>query len=94
MTLWKPVCSNNLKNRQGDPQKIMELNIQIKKFEQELRQLVENLIPPELTKQQVIFVYASEADILNIALFGKTANQWRDENPNEKGNIRDYANVS
>ena len=54
----------------------------------------ENLIPPELTKQQVIFVYASEADILNMALFGKTAKQWRDENSNEKGNIRDYANVS
>lgn len=54
----------------------------------------ENLIPPELTKQQVSLVYASEADILNMALFGKTAKQWRDENPNEKGNVRDYANVS
>jgi hypothetical protein len=54
----------------------------------------ENLIPPELTKQQINLVYASEADILNIALFGKTAKQWRDENPKEKGNIRDFANVS
>lgn len=54
----------------------------------------ENLIPPELTKQQVSFVYASEADILNMALFGKTAKQWRDEHPNDKGNIRDYANVT
>lgn len=54
----------------------------------------ENLIPPELTKQQVNLVYASEADILNMALFGKTAKQWRDENPKEKGNIRDFANVS
>jgi hypothetical protein len=54
----------------------------------------ENLIPPELTKQQISFVYASEADILNMALFGKTAKQWRDENPEKKGNIRDYANVS
>ena len=54
----------------------------------------ENLIPPELTKQQVNLVYASEADILNMALFGKTAKQWRDENPGEKGNIRDFANVS
>ncbi|MFP4364000.1 MAG: KilA-N domain-containing protein [Spirochaetia bacterium] len=54
----------------------------------------ENLIPPELTKQQVNFVYASEADILNMALFGKTAKQWREEHPDEKGNIRDYANVS
>jgi hypothetical protein len=39
-------------------------------------------------------VYANEADVLNMALFGKTAKQWRDENPDEKGNIRDYANVS
>ncbi|MDC9720222.1 MAG: KilA-N domain-containing protein [Gammaproteobacteria bacterium] len=54
----------------------------------------ENLIPPELTKQQMIFVYALEADLLNVALFGKTAKQWRDENPDKKGNIRDYANVS
>ena len=54
----------------------------------------ENLIPTELTTQQVNLVYASEADILNMALFGKTAKQWRDENPGEKGNIRDFANVS
>ena len=39
-------------------------------------------------------VYANEADVLNMALFGKTAQQWRKENPEEKGNIRDYANVS
>lgn len=54
----------------------------------------ENLIPPELTPKQVRFVYASEADVLNMALFGKTAKQWRKEQPQEKGNIRDYANVS
>jgi len=54
----------------------------------------QNLLPVELSKQQVNMVYASEADILNMALFGKTAKKWRDENPGEKGNIRDYANVS
>jgi len=53
-----------------------------------------NLIPPELTPQQINLVYASEADLLNMALFGKTAKQWRDENPDHKGNIRDEANVS
>ncbi|WP_024333732.1 KilA-N domain-containing protein [Desulfotignum balticum] len=53
-----------------------------------------NLIPPELSKNQINFVYASEADMLNVALFGMTAKQWRDENPEHKGNIRDYANVS
>jgi len=53
----------------------------------------ENLIPAELSKQQMSLVYASEADLLNMALFGKTALQWRQENPDKKGNIRDYANV-
>lgn len=53
-----------------------------------------NLIPPELTSQQTNLIYASEADLLNMALFGKTAKQWRDENPGDKGNIRDEANTS
>jgi len=52
----------------------------------------ENLIPAELTPQQINLVYASEADVLNMALFGQTAKQWRDANPGEKGNIRDFAN--
>ena len=54
----------------------------------------ENLIPPQLTPQQINQVYASEADMLNVALFGMTAKEWRDRNPDLKGNIRDYANVS
>ena len=54
----------------------------------------ENLIPPELTAKQRSLVYANEADVLNMALFGMTAKQWRDENPDLRGNIRDYANVS
>ena len=54
----------------------------------------ENLIPPQLTSQQVNQVYASEADVLNVALFGMSAKQWRDTNLELKGNIRDYANVS
>jgi len=53
----------------------------------------ENLLPKTLTPQQITFVYANEADILNVALFGKTAKQWRDLNPTKKGNIRDEANV-
>ena len=52
----------------------------------------QNLIPPELTSQQVGLIYATEADVLNMALFGMTAKQWRDANPDKKGNIRDYAN--
>ena len=53
-----------------------------------------NLIPPELTRRQIDLIYASEADVLNMALFGMTAKEWRDSHPGEKGNIRDYANVS
>lgn len=50
----------------------------------------DHLIPPE----QISYKYASEADILNVALFGKTAKQWRDTNPDKKGNIRDEANLN
>ena len=54
----------------------------------------ENLIPEELNKNQINQIYASEADVLNIALFGKTAKEWKDKNPDKEGNIRDYSNVS
>ena len=53
----------------------------------------ENLIPVTLSKQQTAIIYANEADVLNMALFGKTAKQWREDNPNEKGNIRDMATI-
>jgi hypothetical protein len=53
----------------------------------------ENLIPAELTRQQINFVYATEADLLNVALFGKMALQWRNENPDSEGNIRDNATI-
>jgi len=52
-----------------------------------------HIIPPYTTKEQESFVYASEADVLNVALFGKMAKQWRDENPSQEGNIRDYATI-
>lgn len=53
----------------------------------------ENLIPKEITKQQVSFVYANEADLLNVALFGITAKEWRENNSDNSGNIRDYATL-
>lgn len=53
----------------------------------------ENLIPPELSKYQQGFVYLDEADVLNVTLFGKTAKQWRTENPGVNGNMRDYATI-
>lgn len=52
-----------------------------------------HLIPQIITKEQKSYTYANEADVLNIALFGKTAKMWRDENPNKDGNIRDYASM-
>lgn len=52
----------------------------------------ENIVPT-LTEEQLKYVYADEADLLNVALFGKTAAQWRKENPTLKGNMRDYATI-
>jgi len=53
----------------------------------------DNLIPPDLPKQQQGYIYADEADMLNVALFGKTAKEWRHENPDAKGNLRDNASI-
>ena len=53
-----------------------------------------NLIPAEITKTQASIIYANEADVLNVAMFGMTAKQWRDANPDTKGNIRDYASIN
>jgi hypothetical protein len=53
----------------------------------------ETLLPPIITREQIAKVYASEADLLNVALFGKTAKEWRDQNPGKQGNIRDEATL-
>ncbi len=53
-----------------------------------------HLIPQELTPLQISHVYANEADVLNVAMFGMTAKQWREANPDLKGNIRDYATIN
>ena len=53
-----------------------------------------NLIPAEITKAQASIIYANEADVLNVAMFGMTAKEWRDVNPNLKGNLRDYASIN
>ena len=54
----------------------------------------QNLIPAALTKQQISIVYANEADVLNMALFGFTAKDWRNAHPDLQGNVRDYATVN
>jgi hypothetical protein len=53
----------------------------------------ENIIPAEVTKEQSAIIYANEADMLNVAMFGKTAAHWRNENPEKEGNIRDYSTI-
>ena len=53
-----------------------------------------NIIPDEVTPQQASIIYANEADVLNVAMFGMTAKQWREANADKKGNIRDYATIN
>lgn len=54
---------------------------------------IKEYIIPNLTERQKLYVYASEADVINVALFGMTAKEWREHNPNLEGNIRDYADI-
>jgi hypothetical protein len=71
------------------------LNREISKLNYKIQTnaIKESLVPPCLTSKQITCKYASEADLLNAVLFGKTAKEWRDENPNVSGNIRDYATL-
>lgn len=54
----------------------------------------QNLIPKEVSPKQASIIYANEADVLNVAMFGMTAKMWREQNPEQKGNIRDYASIN
>jgi hypothetical protein len=79
----------NQKNLQWSVQRtIAKINYQI-----HTDAIKENLIPVTLTKEQVSMIYANEADLLNVALFGITAQQWREQNPDAEGNIRDQATL-
>ena len=71
------------------------LNREISKLNYKLHTdaIKENLIPSELTQEQISYKYASEADMLNVALYGCTAKEWRDNNRDKKGNIRDYSSL-
>jgi len=80
--------SNNLKLEWNLQRTLSKINYHI-----HTDAIKENLIPKELTKQQINYVYATEADMLNVALFGMTAKQWRDTNPKATGNIRDEAGI-
>lgn len=85
-----------LKNEENDRLKL-EWNLQrtLAKINYRIHTdaIKENLLPTALSKKQINLVYATEADLLNMALFGKTAKQWRDENPDAEGNIRDFASI-
>lgn len=72
------------------------LNSEISKLNYKIHTdaIKENLIPPELTPAQISFTYANEADMLNVVLFGRTAKQWKDANPDIKGNMRDGATLN
>ncbi|HEY5368194.1 MAG TPA: KilA-N domain-containing protein [Hanamia sp.] len=85
-----------LKTEENDRQKL-DWNLQrtISKINYRIHTdaIKENLVPKEITKEQTNFIYANEADILNVALFGKTAKEWREKNPGKDGNTRDYATL-
>jgi len=85
-----------LKNEENDRLKLnWNLNRTLAKINYRIHTaaIKENIIPENLSKEQINQIYANEADVLNVALFGKTAKQWRDKNPDSKGNIRDYATI-
>ena len=85
---FKPVEFDGFRKQAGLNSFVLKVNYTI-----HTEAIKANLIPQELSKTQVSFVYANEADMLNVALFGKTAKQWRDENPTATGNIRDEATI-
>jgi len=94
--LYLVIEFQRLKKQENDPAKL-EWNFQrtLAKVNYQIHTdaVKEKLIPETLKKSQISAVYASEADLLNMALFGKTAKQWRDSNPDKDGNIRDHATI-
>ena len=75
-----------------DRNKVLE-NVGIYSIDSTLLAIKNNLIPKEITSAEANVIYANEADVLNVALFGKTAKMWKEENPDLEGNIRDYASI-
>jgi KilA-N domain len=95
--IFKLFLIKEFQRLKNDGDKKLEWNLQrtISKINYRIHTdaIKENLIPKEITKSQQGFIYASEADILNMALFGKTAKQWKEKNVSVKGNIRDEATI-
>jgi hypothetical protein len=85
-----------LKNEENDRLKLnWNLNRTLSKINYRIHtdSIKEHIIPENLSKEQISKIYSSEADVLNVALFGKTAKQWRKEHPETEGNIRDIATI-
>ncbi len=85
-----------LKNQEIEKQKLgwdLKRNLAAVNYRIHTDAIKEHLIPPKISQKQASFTYASEADLLNKALFGKTAKEWRENNPDKDGNIRDHANA-
>jgi len=86
-----------LKEEEEQSNKSLEWNLQrtLSKINYRIHTdaIKEHIIPELVTKEQINYAYANESDLLNVALFGKTAKEWRDQNPDEKGNMRDYATL-
>ncbi|HDP3008048.1 TPA: KilA-N domain-containing protein [Staphylococcus aureus] len=85
-----------LKEREEDPEKLnWDLKRLLSKTNYSIHTdaIIDNLINSKLSQQQIGYTYANEADVLNVAIFGLTAKQWRENNPDKKGNQRDYATI-
>jgi hypothetical protein len=89
--LWEKINNPNFKGVEFDPLFIESAKIN---YHIHTSAVSRNLVPKELSKEQINFIYSSEADVLNVALFGMTAKEWRESNPGLKGNIRDYATIN
>lgn len=96
--IWEQVNNPNfnygefatIRNKSG----LNNFKISVKEFTEQTNAIKHNLIPKELSPAQTSIVYAHEADVLNMALFGITAKEWRETNPDLKGNISDYATIN
>lgn len=89
-TLFNPIEFEGFRNQAGRNSFVLTP----KQWVEKTKAIGSDSFPPELSKAQAAVVYASEADVLNLALFGMTAKDWRESNIDKNGNIRDYADVS
>ncbi len=85
-----------IKNAAGSNNFVLSVKLELSKIDYHIHTdaIKQNLIPTEVISAQASIIYANEADVLNVVMFGMTAKQWREANPELKGNIRDYATIN